>query len=277
MTTEVNETSAAPAEGEALPEEVQTVAQDEAEATAADKQEESSDDGAAEAKKAKGGFQRRIDELTRQREEERREKDRLLSLVERLSGSERQKPQETQAQGTPEPKRDDFDDYEAYLEARAEYRAVRALETRLQQQEAQRAQQAHMTEQQKQVAAWNARLAEARSKLPDFDDVTAADVPITQSMSSAIMDSDKGAEVAYYLGNHPAEAARIAALSPIGQVREIGKLEDRVSAKPVKPSNAPDPIKPVGARSSGSDPLSDKLPMDQWARNFEKEFYKNRR
>lgn len=277
MTTEVNAESVAPAEGEVLPEEVQKVAQDEAEATAADKQEDSQDD--AEPKKSKGGFQRRIDELTRQREEERREKERLLSLVERLSDNGRQKPQETpQPQGTIEPKREDFDDYEAYLEARAEFRAVRALEARLQQQEAQRAQQVQMTEQQKQAAAWTARLAEARSKLPDFDDVTAsADVAITPQMSSALMDSEKGAEVAYYLAKNPAEAARIAALSPLGQVREIGKLEDRVSAKPVKPSSAPDPIKPVGARSSGGDPLSDKLPMDQWAKNFEKEFYGRRR
>jgi hypothetical protein len=276
MTTEVNAESAAPAEGEVLPEEVQPVAQDEAESTTAEKQEDSHDDD-AEPKKVKGGFQRRIDELTRQREEERREKDRLLSLVERLSGNERQKPQETQPQGTAEPKREDFDDYEQYLEARAEFRAVRALDARLQQQEAQRAQQAQQTEQHKQAATWNARLAEARSRLPDFDDVTSADVPITQNMSSAIMDSDKGAEVAYYLAKNPAEAARIAALSPIGQVREIGKLEDRVQAKPVKFSSAPDPIKPVGARSSGGDPLSDKLPLDQWAKNFEKEFYKGRR
>ncbi len=276
MTTEVNAESVAPTEGEVTPEEVQTVAQDEAEATAAEKQEDSHDED-AEPKKSKGGFQRRIDELTRQREEERREKERLLSLVERLSGSDRPKPQEAQPQVSSEPKREDFDDYEQYLEARAEFRAVKALDARLQQQEAQRAQQAQMTEQQKQVATWNAKLAEARSKLPDFDDVTSADVPITQSMSSAIMDSDKGAEVAYYLAKNPAEAARIAALSPIGQVREIGKLEDRVAAKPVKPSSAPEPIKPVGARSSGSDPFSDKLPMDQWAKNFEKEFYGKRR
>jgi hypothetical protein len=277
MTTEVNAESAAPAEGEALPEEVQPVAQDEAEATAAEKQEDSHDDE-AEPKKSKGGFQRRIDELTRQREEERREKERLLSLVERLSGNDRPKPQEAQPQGNSEPKREDFDDYEQYLEARAEFRAVKALDARLQQQEAQRAQQAQQTEQQKQVATWNAKLAEARSKLPDFDDVTSsADVAITPQMSSAIMDSDKGAEVAYYLAKNPAEAARIAALSPIGQVREIGKLEDRVQAKPVKPSSAPDPIKPVGARSSGGDPLSDKVPFDQWAKNFEKEFYKGRR
>lgn len=276
MTTEVNAESAAPAEGEVTPEEVQPVAQDEAESTPAEKQEDSHDDD-AEPKKSKGGFQRRIDELTRQREEERREKERLLSLVERLSDNGRPKPQETQPQVSSEPKREDFDDYEAWLEAKATYVAVKALDARLQQQEAKREQETKQSEQQKQVAAWNAKLAEARSKLPDFDDVTAADVPITPSMSSAIMDSDKGAEVAYYLAKNPAEAARIAALSPIGQVREIGKLEDRVSAKPVKPSSAPDPIKPVGARSSGGDPLSDKLPMDQWAKNFEKEFYKGRR
>ena len=55
------------------------------ESAASEVQHDESADAAAEARKHKGGFQKRIDELTRQREEERREKERLLSLVERLT------------------------------------------------------------------------------------------------------------------------------------------------------------------------------------------------
>ncbi len=272
MTTEAMETSAAPAEGEVLPEETQTAAQ-EAESAPAE-QEESADDQAAESKRHKGGFQKRIDELTRRVAEERREKERLLSLVE----STVQKPkatQEAQAQSA-EPRREDFEDYEAYLEARAEFRAVKALETRLAAVEKQRSEESAQAQRQRVAQEFAAKINDARTKYADFDEVTSADVPVTSIMSQTIMESEKGPELVYYLGKNSAEAARIAALSPTAQARELGKIEERLSLKPVKASNFPEPIKPVGARSTGGDPLSDKLPMDQWAKNFEKAFYGKR-
>ena len=45
------------------------------ESAASEVQHDESADAAAEARKHKGGFQKRIDELTRQREEERRERN----------------------------------------------------------------------------------------------------------------------------------------------------------------------------------------------------------
>ena len=274
MSEELVVEAATTAEATQVAEESQQVEKS-AEATAAEQHDESADDPAAEAKKSKGGFQRRIDELTRQREEERREKERLLSLVERLSDNGRPQKQETQSQGLSEPKREDFDDYEQFIEARAEFRAVKAVEARFKEQEQRQQQATQQSAQAKTLQDWNAKVSSAREKYADFDDAVAVDVPISKAMSEAMLDSDKGAEVAYYLAKNPSEAARIAALSPNGQIREIGKLEDRV-AKPVKASSAPDPIRPVGARSVGSDPLSDTLPMSQWAENFKKSFYKGR-
>jgi len=273
MTTEV-ETSAAPAEGEVLPEEVQTVAQD-VESTPTEPQDDSADDAAAEAKRHKGGFQKRIDELTRRVAEERREKERLLSLVETTV-----RPSQREAEPAPntpqEPKREAFDDYEAYLDARAEWKAEMRLSARMQEIEANRQQEAARTQRESLVSEWDRKMQRAAEKNPEIHpDMPVPRMPAT--MSQAIVESDVGPEIVFHLAHNPAEAARIAALSPLSQARELGKLELQLATKPVKASNAPEPIKPVGARSTGSDPLSDRLSMDQWAKNFEKEFYKGRR
>ena len=61
-------------------------------------------------------------------------------------------------------------------------------------------------------------------------------------------------EVAYHLGANPKEAERISRLSPILQAKEIGKIEAQLAANPPvkKTSNAPAPISPVSARTTGS-------------------------
>lgn len=237
--------------------------------------DDTADDPAAESKKHKGGFQRRIDELTRRVAEERREKERLLALVETTV----KRPETAQqAPEVVEPQRDQFETYEEYLDARAAYKAEKALETRMQALERQRAEQAERSRAVEMQRAWSTRLAQAAEKIPDFFDVVggATSVEMTPAMNQAIVESDAGPQVAYFLAQNPAEAARIAALSPARQAAEIGKLEDKVS-KPAKASSAPEPIKPVGGRSGVADLLSDKLPIDQWAKNFEKQFYRDRR
>ena len=228
-------------------------------------------------KKRAGGFQRRISELTRQREEERREKERLLALVERLTVNGQERQGESKSTELVEPTREQFDSYEEFIEARAAYRAEKAVETKLRAIEEQRTQQAAQAKQAEAQRQWQTRMAEAAEKIPDFVDVLGqSTAPSTPTMMQAIIESDAGPQVAYYLAQNPAEAARIASLSPASQAREIGKLEDRVT-KPAKASSAPEPIKPVGSRSQVSDLLSDKLPFDTWAKNFEKSFYGSRR
>ena len=73
-------------------------------------------------------------------------------------------------------------------------------------------------------------------------------------MAQAIQFSDIGPELAYHLGANPKEAERISKLQPILQAKEIGKLEAKLAADPPvkKTSNAPSPISPVTARSTGS-------------------------
>ena len=93
---------------------------------------------------------------------------------------------------------------------------------------------------------------------------------LTQSIALAIIDSDVSAKLLVHFGENPQEVDRISKLSPARQAAEIGKLEVTLSnAKPVKVSNAPAPIEPVGSRGSSSkepSQMSDKE-FATWRRN----------
>ena len=113
-----------------------------------------------------------------------------------------------------------------------------------------------------------------RDKYDDYDQVARnPNVPITEVMAEAIYASDVGPEVAYYLGTNIKEAARISRLTPFLQAKEIGKIEAKLASDPPvkKTSNAPAPISPVTARSTGApshdttDPRSIKsMTTSQW-------------
>ena len=90
---------------------------------------------------------------------------------------------------------------------------------------------------------------EGLEKYDDFEAVAFnPEVRITPTMADAILELDSKVDVAYYLGNHPNEARKIAKLSEVGQIGALVKLQNDLAAKPAKetqPSTAPKPIKPV--------------------------------
>lgn len=103
------------------------------------------------------------------------------------------------------------------------------------------------------IESYHEKEEEARNKYDDFQEVAYnPKLPITDVMAEAIRTADVGPEIAYYLGMNPKEADRISRLSPFMQVKEIGKLEVKVSAEPPvkKTTNAPAPIKPVTPQHS---------------------------
>lgn len=186
---------------------------------------------------------------------------------------------EAQPKSTPkeveegEPTRDKYATYEEFIEARAEWRAVKATDRRLQE-AIKRDQESRVNEsRQKQSQEWNGKIDSARTEIEDFDDVCAeSDAPVTPHMSSAIMESDRGPHIAYYLAKNPQEAERISKLTPSKQMAAIVALEEKV-AKPVKtPSKAPAPITPVSGKSDATltdttDPkAAEKLSTSEWIR-----------
>jgi hypothetical protein len=85
----------------------------------------------------------------------------------------------------------------------------------------------------------------------------ADDVQLTQSVQDSIMDSKYGADIAYYMAQNKDDAQRILSLPPKAADREIGRIESYIEqslkSKPAVPpvSNAPKPVQPPRATSSG--------------------------
>ncbi len=158
---------------------------------------------------------------------------------------------------------DQFESPEAYAEAMAYQKAEELLAKR----EAAKQQSAVLESYQEREEA-------ARDKYDDFEQVAYnPKLPITNVMAETIQSSDIGPELAYYLGSNPKEADRISRMTPLGQAKEIGKIEAKLaSAPPIKKTtSAPAPISPVTARSAGAatldttDPRSIKsMTASQW-------------
>lgn len=118
---------------------------------------------------------------------------------------------------------------------------------------------------------------EGAKRFEDFAEVTGrtpqdGGPAITVVMSEALMESDIGPDVAYYLGKNPKESIEIANLPPIQQVRRMVELEARVAeaSKPLT-SKAPAPIRPVKAGSQGRQKPVSEMSMAEYAAHREKQ------
>jgi hypothetical protein len=176
-------------------------------------------------------------------------------------------PQHQQGQNNgddPEPSRDTFQDYEQYLRSLGQWEGRQAARKVLSEREAKDRESQAQTEQQKAGKEFRERMKESAKGLEDFEDVLAdatasPDAPVSRLSAEPIAHADNPAKILYHLAQNPEEAERIASL-PLGkQAREIWKLDAQfgsaagASATPPAartPSKAPEPITPVGAKSS---------------------------
>lgn len=208
-----------------------------------------SGDGSA-ANPKKGGFQKRIDELTKQREEFRREKeeyarrlDETLSLLNRIPNE--QPPHVAEPQDDPRPTRDGFDDPDAYSEALADWSTRQAIKNYENQQRVKAEQERSSSEFQKVLSTWESNRAKAIEQHPDYEAVAMnPQLQVAQHVGMALLHVPNGHEVLYYLGQHPEEAARISALGAPMAAIEIGMLSNKV-ATPPPVTRAPAPAKPL--------------------------------
>lgn len=230
-----------------------------------------------EQRRARGGFQRRIDELVREREHERSEKQKLLDVLARQAGQQAQQPAPSATNADVEPKIENFDSYEKYLgaharwSARQEYQEQDKIRQERMQREQAEAQQRQTVEQQQraiyeQHATLNKITAEAEKKYPDFYEKVFEQppdvMPISPVVGQAILKSKDGADIAYYLGTHPEEAHRIYKLDPVEQLVEIGSLRSSLAKQQ---SAAPAPINPIsGKKATSSDLPSSNDDMKTW-------------
>jgi len=257
--TEATETSAETADEVVEKDQADGQETPDAESAAAKEDAEDKDEG---EESRKSGIQRRIDQLTREKYEERRRAE----LAERELARLKEEAAKQQPQAGQPPRVDDFDTYEDFLRAQVQYE--------LEQREALRNQEASLSQQAQQRADVQVRVEktfeQGRGRYEDFDEVvTNPNVPVTDAMVEAIATSDVGADVAYFLGKNPAEAARLAALPPLELGRAIALIEMQVSRQPEK--KLPDPVPTVPkaeGKAKAVEPDPDSLPIDEWMRRY---------
>lgn len=199
------------------------------------------------------GVQKRIDRAVRQKYEA---EARAKMLEERLAALEqRSEPQRAAPIKDSEPTIDKFDNFDDYVAAKAEYIAKRQIESTLSEREQRQAAEREAAARKQTADSWSSKVEKATADMPDFEDVlSSSDVPMTDVMQQAIMESEIGPKLAYYLATKPEEAIKIAQMAPIRAVAALGRLEERLETqKPaVKTTSAPPPIQPVGSRAAVS-------------------------
>lgn len=191
-------------------------------------------------------YQRRIDrknaEIASARTEARMFKERL----DQLEAQRTQAPRDNAV-----PTLDKFDSFEDYMAARVAYEAEKIVDGRLSKVQQMEMQRRAMEAQQSVMTSWQDKQHAAVDKYPDFEEVVGeSEAPISREMGQAIVESDHGADIAYYLAQHPDEAKAIAQLSPIRQIAAIGRLEAKVTQPAArKTTEAPAPITPAGSKA----------------------------
>src|SRR5437899_7437915 len=245
-------------------------------------------------KKAQG-VQKRIDELTRQREDERRRAEaaearelRILTALERATVKEQPKP-DTEEKEPVRPKKLDFpdpDQYDAagddYVTQRAAWIAKREVRSHIEAQERKAAEQTAQTQQRNVQEQFKKRVEETSKKYSDYHEVAESpDVQVSFPMAYAILQSEQGPEIQYYLGKNPEEAKRIASMNTTDnsgnsvpdvarQLVELGIITAKRNPPVAKPvSHAPARGKPIKSGEPSTpqtlEELGEKGTMEEYA------------
>jgi len=183
--------------------------------------------------------QKRIAKIERKNERQRIESETRAKVL--------SEQQQQQVKVNERPREEDFSDYGSFLEELADWKADEKISQRENekiQADIQKSQQAEMSRQSERRTVL---METGEAKYEDFEDVVnASKLRIAEPAYLAILESDISADLVYHLAKDSVEAERIASLSPYAQAKEIGKIEDKLSAKqPIKKSDAPKPISPV--------------------------------
>lgn len=206
-----------------------------------------------EPKRKKGGVQKRIDELTR----EKYELAAKLEAQERLL-RERQEALTQREHADTRPTLEQFGyDEAAYSNALQEWMTAGYQR----QQEAYQQQQRLVQQQAAQMQFerdMQTKLAKAQEKYPDFNEaINSPGLPQLGSVNpaafQAIVNSDSMADVAMHLARNPDAAHKLAGLDPVNAIKEVARLEVMLSRPAPNPKPQP-PSKVVGRNDVGVSP-----------------------
>jgi DNA-binding HxlR family transcriptional regulator len=223
-------------------------------------------------------------------EEEKPHKDRFQKRINQLTSKNKMLQQRLEAlersnfappsQGSAKPERVEYPNEESFIDALTDYK----LQKRIPEVQKQIAENKNTTESHKSFLA---KEEQVRSQIEDYDEAIedAAHIPVQASVADAIISSDLGPQLRYYLATHVKQAEALNNMSAGAAAREIGKIESVLEAERVKKtsvkkvSNAPPPVKPVnsGGDASGIIDINDpKMPMNDWIKKRQEQRAKAR-
>lgn len=183
----------------------------------------------------RGPTEKRIGKLTKKWRTAERERD--YERTKRLEVEAELKKLKDSIPDTEKPKREDFEDEDAFLEALADWK----IESKLKAQQSESTKKSGEAKDQQAAEEVEVELAEiadrGRDKYDDYDElVFDKDLVMNQAMVEAILESDIAEELFYYLGKNPDEAAEIGEMTATKAAKEIGKLEAKLAAEIPSPS-----------------------------------------
>lgn len=242
-----------------------------------DKPDAETEQNAGESK-PKGSASDRIRELAVKRREaeakadaaERRAQELEAEVAALRTGA---KPMEAGAK----PLRSQFTSDDEYIESLSDWKAKEAIAKR----ELEQAQARAEAEQAEVASQWSKRQEKVMKTLSDYADVIGkSEIAVPFHVHQAILESDQGPQIAYFLALHPEEAKRIAQLKPLAAVKRIASLERdlaEIDAEDNKPEPAKDTPKPQ--RSKAPEPIEPvkSAPSASGASSSDYEEYKRRR
>lgn len=200
--------------------------------------------------------QRAVDKATRQLQDE------LRQTKERLAQLEGKSPKAEAVKQPEAPKRESFKSDAEFDEALFDWR-YKMRRAKEQTESVIAAQNDRLKE---NWEGYRAQVEEFRETHDDWEEVVNQAIPIHESVYLAVQEQENGAEVTYYLGKHPDYARKLAEMTPLSAVMEVGRLAARLSAKTgaphrdeaggeVKPkprARIPEPVKPVSTSATSS-------------------------
>lgn len=207
------------------------------------------------ARDEKGRFvQKRINELTREKYEARRQADAYRAELEQLR---------SESQHSRQPPPDPNEDPQAFIARLAREEARKLIESErsatAQQQEQQRIQSVAQQYAGRE-AAFAADHPDYHEALDSLISLSAID-PMT---AEVLMASEHGPLVVHHLGTHLDEAVQLASMPTHMRIAHVARLEARLSAPKPKPvTKAPDPVPSLGGGAAATkDP--DRMSADEW-------------
>ena len=223
---------------------------------------------------SKSGFQKRIDKLTR----EKYELQNRLAALEKAPKAEPAKaveqPKVEEIKLPAKPSKDDFNDYDEYIEALADWKTEQKLAAKLEQLRKEEAEAEQKAQFESMRTAYLKRLEAAAERYEDFEEIAGnSRVEVSKAIEELIITSEEGPDLQYYLGSHPDWAKKLLTMSPAKQLMEAGKVlakltenseqEEESEPRPKKPG-PPAPIRPLGGSSTKSSVPLDELDYQEY-------------